>query len=179
MLSAVGVGVWFLVGAAPAHAVELPPLTVPPLPPMVVAPVQVDVGPVHLDPRVAVSPSAPSVAVTTHQTPPSVTAAPDSTPTPPPAPKVRPVTKPAPAHAISAPTKSVHHETIIRPRPAPDVSNARVTGAIVTPPHHAWTQWLGTAARNYGVLLLLLLGALAFRFFMVAALRAVPAPKRL
>jgi hypothetical protein len=185
MLSAVGVGVWLLLGAAPARAAVLPPLPLPTLPPIVVAPPPVDVGPVHINPpTVAVTPSTPSVAITTHEAPPAPRALPPPPGTPvlhhAAAPAVAPKVAPRLRVATTPPPAPVLHHAVIRPAPrAPDVRNARATGAIVTPSHHAWTEWLGSAARNYGALVLLLLGALALRFFMGAALRAAPAPKRL
>jgi hypothetical protein len=188
MLSAVGVGVWFLVGAAPAHAAILPPLPIPTLPPIVVAPPPVEVGPVHLaPPSVTVSPPpTPSISITQNESPPTT-----AMPPPPSTPAIHSVTAPASAapkpapqinasqtHLVSTPPPAAHHTPIAPRPPTPVVSNTRATGAIVPVPHHAWTQWLGTAARSYGALLLLLLGALALRFFMAAALRSEPVPKR-
>jgi hypothetical protein len=47
--------------------------------------------------------------------------------------------------------------------PAPPT---RVTGAIETPHAHGWSSMLAGAARSYGVLLLLLIAALALRLLV-------------
>ncbi len=60
-----GAGLCLALGALPAHAVTLGPVTVPSLPPVQVAPGPITVGPVAVDPSASVSPDGAHVGVAT------------------------------------------------------------------------------------------------------------------
>jgi hypothetical protein len=60
-----GAGFCLLLGARPAPALTIAPVTVPSLPPLVVAPGPVTVGPITVDPQASVTPTGATVNVAT------------------------------------------------------------------------------------------------------------------
>jgi hypothetical protein len=61
----IGAAVYVLLGALPAPAATVVPVTSPPLPPVNVAPGPIEVGPVTLDPQASLTPTGAVVGVTT------------------------------------------------------------------------------------------------------------------
>jgi hypothetical protein len=188
MLGALGVaGCWLLL-ASPAHADVVVPISLPQIPPVVVAPGSLTVGPVQLDPKVTVGPSGATVHVAT--TPPVLDTGTNVSLTPPPSPTV------APKRAAALPTPVAATATAIAPRAPARAAGAQppviapkthaavvaahatlvtpqqISGAVDAPHSSPWTAQFLSAARSYGALVLLLLAALALRMFMGQSFRA-------